>query len=405
MRSNRLTYHPWTVGLAAAGVISLASAVQAEETQHQVMTALASTTLSGYVDTSAIWQFGKGNVLVGRSFDQGSNSAVPGANKQDGFNLNVIKVQLEKPLDEGQWSAGYTVGLLYGPDANVLASASGGTTTSDFAVENANVTVRAPLGNGLDIKMGVFSTVVGYEVLEAGSNPNYSRSFAYSIEPIVHTGVLASYKVNDIISVSGGVADRGDGINTINGRSGIESLKSYLGSITLTAPESLGVLKGANAYVGVIDGGVSSLTPGFGPGHNKDTLNLYTGATVPLPVTGLGVGVAYDYRANALFDSSYENALGGYLTYQATEKLKLAVREEYATGSTGAYGVVATNSKHNVSLLGSTLTVDYSLWANVISRAELRWDHSLTGQGLFDGGVNNLDHNAVSLALNLIYKF
>ena len=81
----------WTVGLAAAGVVSLGSVMQAEEASHQVLTALSSTTLSGYVDTSAIWKFGSGNgPLPGRSFD--------GTPKQDGFNLNVVKLTVEKPL-------------------------------------------------------------------------------------------------------------------------------------------------------------------------------------------------------------------------------------------------------------------------------------------------------------------
>ena len=43
----------WTVGLTALGVVSLASAVRAEEKMSAVQTALSATTLSGYVDTSA----------------------------------------------------------------------------------------------------------------------------------------------------------------------------------------------------------------------------------------------------------------------------------------------------------------------------------------------------------------
>ena len=68
----------WTLALAAGGVVSLGSVVMAEEAQHQVQTALSSTTLSGYVDTSAIYQFGIGKTATGRSYD--------GVNKQNGFN-------------------------------------------------------------------------------------------------------------------------------------------------------------------------------------------------------------------------------------------------------------------------------------------------------------------------------
>ena len=67
-------------------------------------------TLSGYVDTSAIWKFGTGNGrLPGRAFD--------GVGKLDGFNLNVLNFVLDQPLDEARWSAGYHVSLLFDPDA------------------------------------------------------------------------------------------------------------------------------------------------------------------------------------------------------------------------------------------------------------------------------------------------
>src|SRR6185436_5365550 len=100
----------WTLGLAAVGAISLASVAQAEEKAVPMLTALSSTTLSGYVDTSLNWKPGTGNALpFTRTFD--------GTAKQDGFNVNVVSIELTKPLDEGQWSAGYHVQTILGPDA------------------------------------------------------------------------------------------------------------------------------------------------------------------------------------------------------------------------------------------------------------------------------------------------
>ncbi|MBM3882295.1 MAG: hypothetical protein FJ387_21670 [Verrucomicrobia bacterium] len=389
MSERKLKQLPlWTRGLLTGGVIGLgAIVVSAEEGQHPVVTTLQSTTLSGYVDTSAIWQFGSGNAVVGRSFD--------GPAKQDGFNLNVVKLQLEKPLDEGQWSAGYNVGLLFGPDANALASTSTFAATSDFAVKNAYVSLRAPVGNGLDFKVGVWDTIMGYEVLEAGNNPNYSRSYGYSIEPIIHTGVLASYRVNDILALSAGVANRGD-INVINARTGIESLKSYMVQVSLTAPESAGFLQGATLYGSAMKGSLSAAS---------DVYNYYVGGTLPTPIEGLTVGVAYDYRGTKTYDgipgtSAYANVIGAYLSYQATERLRLNNRVEYATGTAGIW--YAARPGRNNELFGYTFTADYALWANVITRAEFRWDRELHGHGIFNDGS---DKNALSLALNVIYQF
>ena len=52
-----------------------------------------------------------------------------------------------------------------------------------------------------------------------------------------------------------------------------------------------------------------------------------------------------------------------------------------------------------------TITADYALWANVVSRAELRWDHSMSGDKPYGGTTTPNQRNAVTLALNLIYKF
>src|SRR5437899_7475504 len=138
MRVNK-----WTLGLAACGLVTLPTLMQAEEKMSSVQTALASTTISGYVNTSAEWNLGTGNANVpGYAYNKG---------KQDGFNLNVVKLTIERPLDEGQWSAGYKADLVFGPDANGLATSSTGIGTgSDFAVKQAYVALRAPVGNGLD---------------------------------------------------------------------------------------------------------------------------------------------------------------------------------------------------------------------------------------------------------------
>src|SRR6266436_3878928 len=102
----------WTMGLATVGLVTLPSLVQAEEKASSVMTALSSTTLSGYVDTSMQWDLGTGNA--------NPPPFAYNAGKQDGFNVNVVKVTLEKPLDEGQWAAGYKVDLAFGPDATIV---------------------------------------------------------------------------------------------------------------------------------------------------------------------------------------------------------------------------------------------------------------------------------------------
>ena len=68
--------------------------------------------------------------------------------------------------------------FLFGPDANFYATTlnGGALNSGDFALKQAYVALRAPVGNGIDVKVGVLDTIVGYEVFESPSNPNFSRS-------------------------------------------------------------------------------------------------------------------------------------------------------------------------------------------------------------------------------------
>src|SRR5438132_1191586 len=254
-----MKFNKWTVGLTAGGVVSLASVVQADEAQKpmsQLQTAVSSTVLSGFVDTSIIWKPGTGDAnLPGRAFG--------GVGKLGGFNLNLVDVTLEKPLSEDQWAAGYRIDLLFGPDAvgyNVSVGNNGVVNNnSDFGIRQAYVALRVPVGNGLDLKVGTFTEILGYEDFFSYANPNYSRSFGWQLEPTQQTGILATYKATDAVSLSTGIANTwGAGVNARPARVGAglakESEKTYMASITITAPDSWGFLSGSGWYLGIIDG-------------------------------------------------------------------------------------------------------------------------------------------------------
>jgi hypothetical protein len=413
-----MKFDNWTIVLAATGVISLASAARAEEQPSSVMTALGATTLSGYVDTSAQWNLGTGNNYTAPyKFNSPS--------KADGFNLDVVQLRIEKPLDEAEWAAGYRVDLWVGPDANVLNTQSVlSTGKSDFALRQAYVALRTPVGNGIDWKVGVFDSVVGYESVESPNNPNYTRSYGHSIEPQTHTGVLASYRINDIVSASAGIADTtGPTINSrafapVQGTNPYaESYKTYMGSIALTAPESLGFASGSTLYGGVVNGFNNSV---LGSGLGMPTLNAYVGGTLATPITGLRLGAAWDLLNidstphSGPFSGTKDKAdiwsLAGYASFQATEKLSFHGRVEYVTGDIdeGFGGLSVGSFGRENAIYAATATAQYDLWKNVISRVEFRWDH--VEHGMAFGGADAITgaptrSNAFLLAANIIYKF
>jgi hypothetical protein len=404
----------WTISLAAAGLVTLPATLFSEEQPSAVLTALSSTTISGYVGASGWWVPGTGNANL-PTFAYASGKA-------DGFNLDAARLSVARPLDEYPFSAGYQFDAVFGPDANALATTSTGLSISDLTIKQAYVALRAPLGNGLDFKLGVWDTIIGYEVFDAGENAHYTRSYGYTIEPTTHTGLLVTHQLNDVLGLSAGIANTFG--PTINEKAHpplgpkAESYKTYMGSIALTAPESLGFLKGSTLYAGVING--------FNSGTGVDQTSYYAGAAVTTPVEGLKLGAAVDYV------DVHEQALTGeqdffvaayslYLSFKATEKLSLHARAEYANNdvpgiltpldldSTGA-GFDITGSK----VFALTGTIQYDLWQNVLSRLELRWDHAADGSRPY-GGLQEADtslpgsggnkRNHFIVAANLVYKF
>ena len=400
----------WTQVLLGVGLVSIPAVTHAEEQLSQLRTELTSTTISGYVDTTATWKFGDGNAnMPGRTYD--------GADTQDGFNLNVVSITFAKPLDESEWAAGYTVQTLMGPGAvkrgtRSIAGGPGG----DFAFNEAVVLLRVPVGNGIDFKVGQFGTYNGYEAYDTYKNPNWSRSYGFFIESSAHTGVSATYKLCDTVTIMGGVGNMAGFNNAVDAKYNAalsESEKAYLGMITFTAPESFGGLKGASLSAGYTGGAQGAATSWWQE-------NYYVGMSLPTPISGLAVGLAFDYTTGMQYDHSYAESIAAYLSFQVTEKLKLNTRADWAKGNNGsavggyhgAFGYTSATDDKN-ELFSVTCTADYALWKNVISRLEFRWDTALTDDAPFGGtaaapgGTALLtgDESAVSLTANFIYQF
>ena len=145
--------------------------------------------------------------------------------------------------------------------------------------------------------------------------------------------------------------------------------------------------------------------------------NYSVNATLSTPVTGLKLGLAWDaVQTLTQYPTGYPNAgknlsvdgniYGIYVSYQATDKLSLNLRGEYVDSTDDAY--LKNDLPGHLGTVGNgkgeelTATVEYDLWANVVSRVEFRWDHAEAGKQF---GVTGGDENAYLLALNLVYKF
>lgn len=370
----------WTRALLATGVVGIGAVAQAEEApSSNVLTAVSGTQLSGYVSTTASWA---PNVM--------NRANVSFAPQADGFDLDVVDLTISKPLDEGEWSAGYTAELWVGPQAanlgNNIGSGAGGN-GNDLAIKQANVQLNAPIGNGLVLTMGVFDTIIGYEVANGPDNPNYTRSYGFTSEPFQHLGLLASYQLCEEASISVGIADSNDTVLNPGNRGGNNSAKTFMAAVTVTAPEALGPLAGSTITAGAVDGRNGGQVGG------PDVTQIYVGGTIPTPVEGLTLGVAWDHFN--VDGGSDTDTVAAYLGYSLSEKSSLNLRLDYLDEGGASAGTIGGE------YLGTTVTLGYALWENVLTRAEWRYDKDLDGGNGFGTGRNN-NH---LFALNVAYQF
>ena len=155
-----------------------------EDAGIYVETAKKGVVLSGYVDASYSYNANGGGTASGwngtpgpirtHAFDVDSND----------FNVNQIKLALEKALpEENTWAAGFRVDLMFGEDVKYLTGAGEndpGLGNDTVLVEKAYLQFRVPVGNGLDFKFGKFVSLLGYEVIETPANLNGSRGYWFT---------------------------------------------------------------------------------------------------------------------------------------------------------------------------------------------------------------------------------
>lgn len=159
------------------------------------------------------------------------NGPVGFNDRSNEFQLNQLNLFLQRAVttEGNSWDFGTRIDVMYGTDA-IFAQAFGvppydintgqplktgtwdlnmiGSETNrfyDIAIPQAFLEIYAPFGNGLNIKVGHFYTILGYEPMQAPDSFFYSHSYtALDGEPGTHTGLLVNYAFNKNWSVTAG---------------------------------------------------------------------------------------------------------------------------------------------------------------------------------------------------------
>jgi hypothetical protein len=144
-------------------------------------------------------------------------------NEKNSFLLNLANLHIERQSEEG---VGFVFDMDFGKTADIVNNttffgrSSGGVPitgngTDFFDARQFYITYKAPIGDGLNLKVGRFVTLHGAEVIKNYNNFNYNISngilFGWAI-PFTHTGLMGTYAVSDQLSLDLGIVNGWDSV-------------------------------------------------------------------------------------------------------------------------------------------------------------------------------------------------
>lgn len=317
--------------------------------------------LSGFAEVSYAYSgHSSGDtIIVGRLYDR----------LQGRFMLNALGIVLDKPYDPTKRSAGVHAEVLFGQNATVIKSGGGALdlgTQGD--IPHLYVTLNLPTanGNGVQFKAGRIPTLLGLEVIETASNPNWSEGnqFVY-VENFTGLGLSVETKLNKYLDVQLRVINGWDQVSDNNKR------KSLMGR--------MGIAPDARTSIG--------LTGFWGPEQTgNDNANRYgVDALIWRKLGTVQLWVQGDYgreQANAALPTPTQDAqwwgLGGWVSYDLNTSLGLALRGDYVNDENGARtsGSFGFPANAGQKLGSATATLNVRSWPNAIVRPEIRYDRS-----------------------------
>jgi hypothetical protein len=407
--------------------------------------------VSGYVDTSYIVNFADRDAAAPIAGSSAQNTGRVFDNQYNAFNLNAVKLTIEKSKDSSKFPAGFRVDLMYGQDAGIINggnnvtafSAAPSSNDNDLAVEQAYVNFGVPLGNGVDVKVGKMVTLIGYEVIESPANWQFSRSDAFRLSPLTQLGVTLGYQWTDFLTSTVGLINGVDsgigGPGATVGAGNRNTNLAFIGRLDATAPKNSwgefnGFLAGLVANDGVTPATVVGTAPANLATSNDQGLYIWNvggGWNKPFGIKPLGLGLDFLYRndsiaatgagaiagASSTIDAS---ALTGYGKWDWNKWLTTSARISYSwydnATQRNAAGViinqqslgaatVPTTLPDESELYTFTLTQAFNIWKDTLARLEWRHDWTPNGTQGFGTAAGDVRQEQDTIAVNLVYSF
>jgi len=338
-----------------------------------VVSALGQVNISGFVQASYFYNT--------RRPSDGLNDGYLWNTKDNSFSLNKFKLTVASaPVASDKWDAGFRASLLLGDDAPDLntGGANGlfGSNTSFNDLREAYVELNVPIGTGLDVKAGELISLLNWESGDGGAaNPNFSQGNQWWFTGDgPSAGIQATYNFTDKIGLTVRV-DNG----LFQGPVDVNSGKAFSGSLAFKPTKNL--------WVNLI-GWYESAAGGDNDISGISTIGGYQ------VTSKLGTGWEVDYfNFSSTANASDLWSVGGWIWYDFTPKVDLALRADYVDNRDGMLGPAVRPgaglpfSPDSDGSLGSvTLTLNLKPVDNIKIQPEIRYDYTSYSRGLEAGG-------------------
>jgi hypothetical protein len=352
----------------------------------------------GYYGYNFRSPIGRANLL--RAYDVSSNS----------FNLNQAGVVIESAPDPANGKRfGARLDLQWGQATQTLQGNALNEPRPDIYrnVFQAYGTYVFPLGQGLTVDFGKWSSSIGLEGNYTKDQFNYSRSYLFAFLPFYHMGGRVAYKVNDAVTLNYWIDNGTQQTEAFNG------FKDELFGLTLQPRKNITWL--VNYYLGQEHPDVVYYPVNAPPGLPQlqgvpfapirpaadGKLHIFDSYATWVASPKWTFALEGDLVIQRLLTSSRpDHTAGGalYAKYQATPKASLATRLEYISDRGGLF------SGANQALKEATLTGEYKIAEGFLVRAELRRDMSNHGYFLTDT-LGRLSKDQTTATLGMVWWF
>ncbi len=305
--------------------------------------------------------------------------------EHDTFQLDQAGITVAYQPKEG---FGALVNLIAGEDARVLNGAENGTNSTFNATQAYLQYATGPL----TVIAGKFVTLAGAEVIDPTKNTQFSRSLLFFSEPLTHTGVRATYAVNDTLNVIVGVNNGWNTTSTSFGSKTAEVGLAYTPNkiLAVTLQAYVGKDPTFNATRTLIDGVVTyNITSAISVGANVNW-----GKQDQQPVAGSNLP-NLDWYTFALYGN-----------YALNDQWRVSVRWEYLDDKEGLIGASNGTLGPIEKIKEGTVTLGYSPVKSFEFRLEGRYDWSDKDSFVttVNGSPTQVDHQT-GIALQGLYKF